>query len=191
MSVRLFVLGLVHSRDIHGYEIKEVAKLWGVERWANIGFGSIYHALGKLQEEGLIEERGMEQEGNRPPRYVYRVTPDGKSAFFALLRETCRSAKPDTRDVDMGLAFIHHLPPDQRTGLLRERLEMLRPRLTQLSESAVNFERAKASDGKEWQYHRDLLQNAPWVYAGVRHSLGRLQEEWDWMEGVIAEVEKW
>ena len=40
MSVRLFVLGRVYRRETHGYEIKEVAVMWGLERWANIGFGS-------------------------------------------------------------------------------------------------------------------------------------------------------
>src|SRR5579871_5171285 len=120
MSVRLFVLGLVATRDIHGYEIKEVAQLWGVERWAHIGFGSIYHALGKLQDESLIEERGIDQEGHRPPRTVFRITAEGKTAFLALLRDTCRQADPEGRDIDMALAFIHYLPSGERQDLLKE-----------------------------------------------------------------------
>lgn len=191
MSVRLFVLGLVQSRDIHGYDIKEVAKLWGLERWANIGFGSIYHALGKLQEEKLIEERGVEQEGSRPPRYMYRITSEGKTAFFELLRETCRSAKPETRDIDLALAFIHYLPPQERVALLRERQEMLRPRLESLRHSVEGYEQAQSSEDPRHDSERDLLRTVPWVYAGVRHSWGRVQFEWDWMESVIAEVERW
>ena len=67
MWVRLFVLGQVYERDTHGYEIKEKEKLWGVERWANIGFGSIYHSISKLQAEEMILEQSVEQESGRPP----------------------------------------------------------------------------------------------------------------------------
>ena len=74
MSVRLFVLGLAYECDTYGYEIKATAHLWGLERWAQIKDGSIYHALSKLDEEGLIEERNVEQSENNRPRYVYCIT---------------------------------------------------------------------------------------------------------------------
>ncbi len=88
MSVRLFVLGQVYEKDTHGYEIKEQAKLWGVERWANIGFGSIYHAISTLQAEEMILEQSVEQESGRPPgclpdhakrRRLFPFTPERDS----------------------------------------------------------------------------------------------------------------
>ena len=56
MSVRLFVLGVLNEQDTHGYEIKEIARAWNLDKWADIGYGSIYHALGALEDEGLIQE---------------------------------------------------------------------------------------------------------------------------------------
>ena len=176
MSVKLFVLGLVFLRDTHGYEIKEVASLWGIERWARIGFGSIYHALGKLQEDELIVELRLEQDGNRPPRMVYRITETGEEAFLTLLRHTCRTADPETRDLDMALAFIDQLPPDERVALLTERLAALEPRYQFLIKAREIYQQERG---------------IPWVEAGVAHSLGRIAFEREWLKGVIATVASW
>lgn len=189
MSVRLFTLGLVFLRDTHGYEIKEVARMWGVERWARIGFGSIYHALGKLQDEKLIVELRLEQDGNRPPRTVYRITDAGEAAFFDLLRHTCRTADPETRDLDMALAFIDQLPPAERVALLAERLAALEPRFRSLTETVEGYRQARETPGDS-ATHR-LLREVPWVEAGVAHSLGRIAFERAWLEGVIASVADW
>jgi DNA-binding PadR family transcriptional regulator len=185
MSVRLFVLGLAIGGGIHGYEIKDTARRWGVERWAKLGIGSIYHALGKLQEEGLLVEEGVHQEGNRPPRTVYRLTQSGRAAFFALLRETCRTADPETREIDMALAFIHHLPPSERVSLLTERLHGLQPRFEALTASMTAF------DADTDPEVRQLNRAVPWVSHGVRHSLGRVAFECDWLRTVIASVADW
>src|SRR5687767_1706938 len=87
MSARLFVLGVLNDRDAHGYEIKEVARERRLEKWSDIGYGSIYHALGGLEREGLIRESAVEQEGGRPPRSVYRITDAGRAALLRLVRE--------------------------------------------------------------------------------------------------------
>lgn len=177
MSVRLFILGLAMHGDIHGYEIKETAKRWGVERWAKFGFGSIYHALGKLEEEKLLEEVGVHQDGNRPPRYVYSITEAGREAFYALLRETCQVAETESRDIDMALAFIHYLAPQERVALLTRRLEALQPRYDSLVESTARL--------------KDDHSLLPWVAIGVQHSLGRVAFEREWMRELIARVADW
>lgn len=189
MSVKLFTLGLVFLGDTHGYEIKEIAKLWGIERWAKIGFGSIYHALGKFQEDELIIELRLEQDGNRPPRTVYRITQKGEEAFFTLLRHTARTADPETRDLDMALAFIDQLPPDERVALLTERLMALEPRYQFLAKSMESYQQARAIPG-ESEHHR-ILREIPWVEAGVAHSFGRIAFEREWLHGVIATVASW
>jgi DNA-binding PadR family transcriptional regulator len=176
MSVRMFILGLAQERDTHGYEIKETAKRWGVERWAKFGLGSIYHALGKLQEEGLLEEVGQTQDGNRPMRYVYRITEPGRAAFFALLRETCAQAETESREIDMALAFIHYLPPKERVELLTRRLENLQPRLNGLKANVAGTE---------------LDSLSPWVRICVAHSLGRVAFEHAWMQDVLKTVADW
>lgn len=177
MSVRLFVLGLVNRKDIHGYEIKATAKLWGVERWARLHEGSIYHALAKLKEERLIEERAVEVSEKNGLRYVYCVTPEGRDAFLELLRETCRTAPTEGRDIDFALAFIDHLPPNERILLLEERHARLVEARTRLQ-----------ADLNDLGQYPDLH---PWVSLGMRHTLARIEAEIAWNGSLLQAVGDW
>ena len=177
MSVRLFVLGLVYEKDTHGYEIKATAHLWGLERWAQIKDGSIYHALGVLDKEGAIQQRNVEQSENNRPRYVYCITMQGRGVFLSLLRETCRTAPTEGRSIDLGLAFIRHLPPEERVGLLKERHMRLNKAHADL---LAGFDAL------------DQYQNlAPWVPSATRHSLTRIETEIQWNLEMIEAVGQW
>lgn len=177
MSVRLFVLGLVYERDTYGYEIKATAHLWGLERWAQIKDGSIYHALTKLNSEALIEERSVEQSDNNRPRYIYSITGAGRETFLNLLRETCRTAPTEGRAIDLGLAFIRHLPSEERVELLKERQHHL------------NKARADLLTGFEDLKKYENL--SPWVPVGMQHSLMRIEAEIQWNQEMIDTVGQW
>ena len=177
MSVRLFVLGVVNERDTYGYDIKATAHLWGLERWAQIRDGSIYHALGKLEEEGLIQERDVEQSENNRPRYVYCITPNGQKTFLTMLRDTLRTAPTEGRDIDIALAFIGSLPSHERVALLKERQERL------------HEARALLLDGFEGiKCYEDL---PPWVPLGMNHSMRRIEAEITWNLELIGVVGDW
>jgi DNA-binding PadR family transcriptional regulator len=84
---RLMILGLLkRMQPAHGYDVKRELESWQAHEWANIAPGSIYHALRKLSEDGLLEEVTTEQVGSRPARSTYRTTPKGDLEFEELLR---------------------------------------------------------------------------------------------------------
>ncbi|MBC8136677.1 MAG: PadR family transcriptional regulator [Fibrella sp.] len=176
MSVRLFVLATVFEKDRHGYEIKEIATLWGLDRWANIPYSSIYHALGKLQSEELITEVAVKQMKNRPARTVYRITEAGKIMLPDMIRETCRTSTAESRSFDMALAFIDILPS-------HERLELVSERITRLEALCVSMRHTIAGGSL------DPLH--PWVLLGVRHSLMRVEGEMTWLREVQKTVGEW
>ena len=177
MSVRLFVLGVVNQHDTYGYDIKATAHLWGLERWAQIRDGSIYHALGKLEEEGLIEERSVEQSENNRARYVYCITLAGRETFLTMLRDTLRTAPTEGRAIDLALAFVENLPSAERTSLLKERQERL-----------LEAQALLLHGFEEITRHDDL---SPWVSASVRHSLRRMEVELAWNLEMIQAVGEW
>lgn len=80
MSTRLVILGLLRDQHLHGYEIKQIIEEH-MGDWTSIAFGSIYFALGKLSEEGLIEKVATEKEGNRPSRSIYQITEGGQGGI--------------------------------------------------------------------------------------------------------------
>jgi DNA-binding PadR family transcriptional regulator len=61
--------------------------------------GSLYPILMRLADRGLLEAR-WDQEGppGRPPRHLYRLTPDGL-AVAAELAEQARQASPGSAEV--------------------------------------------------------------------------------------------
>ena len=178
MSVRLFVLGVLYDKSSHGYEIKETARLWGLERWAGIQEGSIYHALTKLESEGAIQEQNSELSENNRPRHIFSITQQGRETFLSLLRETTRSASVEKRDIDIALAFLDFLPPEERLALLNERQTILHQALAELLERQHNTRRL----------YPNLHQ---WVEIGVRHSQGRLEFELEWNRELLATVGDW
>jgi DNA-binding PadR family transcriptional regulator len=177
MSVRLFVLGILNERDTHGYEMKEIARDWNLDKWADIAFGSIYHALGMLEAEGLIRTVGVEQEGGRPPRSIYRITDQGRTAFQELLRETSRFGYQRKHPINLALTFLARLPPEERVALLEERLRWLEEILAVVSE------------------RRELLRflevEAPWVIATLDHDLGHCEFEIGWTRSLLQQVAGW
>jgi DNA-binding PadR family transcriptional regulator len=177
MSVRLFVLGVLNEQDTHGYEIKEIARAWNLDKWADIGYGSIYHALGALEDEELIQEVRVEQEGGRPPRSVYRITDRGRQAFLQLLRETSRYGYQRKHPINLALTFIAHLPPEERVSLLEERLRRLED-----AHQRVTEQREKL---------RHLEAEAPWVIATLNHDLGHLEFEIDWTRDLLRQAAHW
>ncbi|MDQ6604403.1 MAG: PadR family transcriptional regulator, partial [Chloroflexota bacterium] len=54
-AARLLILGVLQLKSpAHGYEIRRELELWRAEQWAHIAYGSIYFALNKMAEEGLV-----------------------------------------------------------------------------------------------------------------------------------------
>lgn len=177
MPVRLFVLGILNERDAHGYEIKRLAREADLAQWAEIGYGSIYHALRRLENELLIEEVAVEQEGAYPQRTVYRITEAGRRKFRELLKETCRTVYEPKYPLDLALVFIGQLPPAERVDLLQERLRQL-----------------KATQ-KDVEKKRALLVHTGPEFASLLaildHDLTMREAEMRWMRELIPQVKDW
>jgi DNA-binding PadR family transcriptional regulator len=125
-SIRLLILGVLKSQPLHGYEVRRELELWNAEQWANIAYGSIYFALKKMADEGLIAEAGTGQVGNRPARTVYAITERGKLEFERLLREYWWEYKPAIDPFQVALTFMNRLPRDEVLAALRQRADRLR-----------------------------------------------------------------
>ena len=73
MDVRTICLGILTRGPATGYEIKKLFEDDGYQHFVEASFGSIYPALNRLTEEGLVSVREDAQE-KRPDRKVYSIT---------------------------------------------------------------------------------------------------------------------
>jgi DNA-binding PadR family transcriptional regulator len=79
------LLGLLMTDPKHGYELyqefsRELGRVWV------IGQSQLYAQLKQLEEAGLVSAH-TEPQPSRPPRKVYRLTPEGREAFEAWVHE--------------------------------------------------------------------------------------------------------
>jgi len=124
-TVRLLVLGAILRRGVsHGYAVLNDITSWRADTWTNVKPGSIYHALDKLEPQGMI--RAVPSGDNTklgPARKEYTVTPQGESEFTALLESALVSF--DILQFSAGVAFMDRLPRRRVIALLRQRRDAL------------------------------------------------------------------
>jgi DNA-binding PadR family transcriptional regulator len=174
--IDLAILGLLNDHDLHGYELrKRLGELPGTR--PSVSFGSLYPALARLERGGLVKavthqstptppspmsgslagelaafraHRRNTTRGTRGTRgkKVYGITDLGRERLHELLTSTDAS---DDRDFALRLAFCHHLDPEERLAMFRQRRdEVLRRRDEQ--------RRAGGSEGRLNRYLRSLLE---------------------------------
>jgi DNA-binding PadR family transcriptional regulator len=125
MTTRLIVLGLLASAPMHGYEMQRIMETSRVDAWAGILPGSLYHALRRMSDEGLVTVQAIEASGHRQ-RAVYAITPAGRRAFADELRASwATEARPFPVPLYMAMTFLDGLPPAEVLALVEARTATL------------------------------------------------------------------
>ncbi len=125
----MLVLGVV--RDLgqgHGYQVRRELLRWRADAWAHVAPASIYQALRTLTKHGLLEEVGTES-GGGPERTVYRLTPDGETEFFHLVRTAVSDPRDTLDELSAAFGFLHLLPRRETAELFDHRVRALWGRL--------------------------------------------------------------
>lgn len=126
MLTRLFVLGCLMQWPLSGYQIQLILQVSQTDQWADILPGSVYHALKKLEKEGMVVLKGTEKTGNRL-KSIYEITPDGKEEFLKLLREAWQ--KPCLHfpsNIYGALSFLNNVQIEEVLPLIGKQIEMLK-----------------------------------------------------------------
>lgn len=140
MLTRLFVLGCLMQWPMSGYQIQLILQVSQTEQWAGILPGSVYHALKKLEKEGLVLLKGTEMTGNRL-KSIYEITPTGKNEFSMLLKEAWN--KPCLHfpsNIYGALSFLNETDLSEILPLIEHQIDVLQNEL----ETWNSGEQAKA-----------------------------------------------
>jgi PadR family transcriptional regulator, regulatory protein AphA len=133
MDVRTICLGILSRGDATGYEIKKLFEDDGYQHFVEASFGSIYPALNRLTEEGLVSVREEAQE-KRPDRKVYSITPSGRTAFIAALLKPLPEDRHRSPFV-FAMLFSHLLPPERVTAMLDNYVRQSEAKLAQVTDA--------------------------------------------------------
>lgn len=163
----LLLLGLLKMQSQHGYQINEFIEK-NMARVTDMKKATAYAILDRLSDAGYITVHS-EQEGNRPPRKVYSITPTGEEQFFALLRTNLSEADPMLFPSSIGLMFLDHLPRPDVVACLNARLAAVEERI-------ASFERAPK--------HRYNLGAS----LAVEHLLTLMQADRDWLVRTLEQL---
>jgi len=84
MDARTLCLAALSLGDASGYEIKKTLDEPPFDHFQDTGFGSIYPALNRLAQDGLVAGTAQAQE-RRPDKKVYRLTDAGRDHLCQAL----------------------------------------------------------------------------------------------------------
>lgn len=125
------LLALLSERRAHAYELVQRIRSMKLEQWARIRESTLYAALRRMEDRGLI--RGRQGAGGRAKtKRTYASTPGGRARLKELIVEGL--ASPDPIYSDRLLAAVFATAFGQRIAL-RQAADSLRVRKAHLSEA--------------------------------------------------------
>ncbi len=165
MERELLLLGLLRSQEMHGYQLNDfIDSHYGA--LINLKKPTAYRLLNKMADQGWVTYR-EEQEANRPPRRVHKITPQGEAAFQKLLRESLGNFRQTAFPGNIALLFLHMLPDKEALSLLRLR-------------------RAAVEDALQTMQAHDIhTEGASFV---ILRQIRHLETELAWLDEVIAHL---
>ena len=174
-SIRLFILGtLAATGPLHGHQIRQQAQFDRTETWTDVQVGSVYGALKRLANEGLVREVRTEKVGNRPERTVYEITPDGRRSLAAIHYSALRDLDRHFDPFDLALAQARAIPAEHLEQIVANRIGALQVQL------AAQRHTAEADDRYLNEAERMVLQ----------HLIARTEAELRWHSDLAARLPK-
>lgn len=120
----LVVLGLLAEQPLHPYGIRVLMGERGHDRIVKARPASLYDAVSRLGDAGLVEVQESTRDGRRPERTIYRITGAGLEALRTWVRDGLADLESSERFV-AALSFMYALPRGEAIALLVERTEAL------------------------------------------------------------------
>lgn len=134
MDARTLCLAALSLGDASGYDVKKLLDEPPFDHFQDTGFASIYPALTRLAQEGLISGSTQAQE-RRPDKKVYTLTEAGRERLLQALLQP-PGADRIRSDFLFHLFMSDRLPRDHLAQVLDRRLAEIDEKLQHMDECA-------------------------------------------------------
>ena len=164
--IEALILSYIKRGIGYGYGILTHVKESGSDEWVEFSRAGLYKTLGKLEKTGLLEKR-TEQDGGRPPKKVYSITPEGTRALSEFLDNGFNFDFQSKYDFDAYLVTAVAASPDAAVlaETILKRREAVRKQIAVLRE--------------EWPEDKDSYPFI--VFSLYKRRLESLEAEYGWL----------
>ena len=111
---------------MHPYQMQRLLHLRHKDKILDLKRGSLYHAIRRLAQSGLIDVEKTDRDGRRPERTTYRITPAGSIALLDVLRKIVARPGRESSECMAAMSFLVHIDPGEACMLLEERARNLK-----------------------------------------------------------------
>lgn len=160
----LTVLCLLRERPMHPYEMQRLIRQRHKDQFLDLKRGSLYHAIDRLLQAGLIEVVETSREGRRPERTTYRLSERGDLEVLDWLRELLAKPVCEATQFVAALSFLPHLSAEDAAEQLHQRafrleleivaldavLQKMTPQIGRAPLIEVEYVRALKQAEREW-----------------------------------------
>ncbi|SDK48888.1 transcriptional regulator, PadR family [Arthrobacter sp. ov407] len=153
-------LSLLVEEPMHPYEMYQLLIARHEDRLVKVRPGTLYHAVGRLEEQGLVAATGTDRGGNRPERTTYTISAAGREAFTTWLQDMLAAPVNEYPSFPLAISEAYNLPAGVVVDLLDRRLQALQEQLDFLV-SGEELLKTKGVERKYWidvQYQQCTLQ---------------------------------
>ncbi|MFV0634426.1 PadR family transcriptional regulator [Demequina sp.] len=119
--LELSALALLTERPMHPYEMIQLLRQRGQDELVKVRTASLYHAVERLLKARLVADLGVDREGKRPERTVYRITSAGRSAVEVQVVSWLREPPREFPVLPLAVGEAHFLSREQIADALAER----------------------------------------------------------------------
>lgn len=182
LDVRTMCLGALSKEKASGYELQKNFKEGPLAHFLEASYGSIYPALTRLTEEGLVNCSEQAQEG-RPDKKVYSITPEGQDALEGALSDLPAEDRFRSEFLFF-MSFSDLMETSQVTRLIDDRIDTVRAKQALLEETdpsditagqefVLGYGRAMMEASLKYlQENRSLVENPSLDHTSVKQTNG-------------------
>lgn len=160
MNTKTLCLAILSTQDASGYEIKKLSQEGIFSHFVDASFGSIYPALGRMEQEGLVEVREHYVSG-KPPSKIYSITEAGRDEFNAALSAPVKDDIHKSEFLMIAM-FASQLQPDVVATALSRQRKYYENELRIIDEHQDSNSECTGMPGAEWvsDYGKTVLSQA-------------------------------
>ncbi|MGS0686034.1 PadR family transcriptional regulator [Nakamurella sp. GG22] len=135
----LMVLVLLAEAPMHPYEMQRLMQWRGKDQVVRVQRGSLYPAVERLVNAGLIEPLETARDGRRPERTVYQLTEEGRETAETWLVTMIRTVRNEYPDFPAALSFLPMLSAGDARAQLTARLLSLGSEIAAMQSVAADL----------------------------------------------------